>query len=266
MLATFTLTVPESKRLIAKGVKALPEVKEAMEKHKIIVAGGTTNGYVAEELIEKELEKEYYTAGTVSQGLHCSTAPNKRIKSLTLEAGEGQDEDWLDFLGEFTSRDVFIKGANAFDNEGIAGVLAGHPEGGTIGAAIGTLIARGAYLIVPVGLEKRIESVKKASQLVGIDKIDYSYGMKAGLIPVTYGKIVTELEALNILTGVEVEQIAAGGIGESSGAVTLAVEGTEDEVVATMELIKEIKGEPKLEANKKACKDCPNHCNQIKEI
>jgi hypothetical protein len=90
--------------------------------------------------------------------------------------------------------------------------------------------------------------------------------MKVGLIPVTYGKIITELEALDLLTRVKAEQIAAGGIGNSNGAVTLVIEGERDQVLETMELIKDTKGEPKLEANKKACKDCPNQCNNIKKL
>ena len=48
------LTVAESKRLIAKGVAALPEVMQAMEERTVVVATGTTNAYVLEELWGKE--------------------------------------------------------------------------------------------------------------------------------------------------------------------------------------------------------------------
>ncbi|WP_408955044.1 hypothetical protein [Natroniella sp. ANB-PHB2] len=265
MLATFTLTVPESKRLIAKGVKELPEVKRALKQHKIIIAGGTTNGYIVEELTGKKLRKGYYTAGTINQGLPCVTDPEQRIEPLTLEAGQEQ-EDWLKFLDSFGNQDVFIKGANAFDAQGVAGVLAANCEGGTVGSSLGILLARGSQLIIPVSLEKRINSVQQASKMVGIERIDYSLGMKVGLIPISNGKIVTELEALKILTGVKSEQIAAGGVGGSTGAITLAIEGEEEQIKETMSLIKEIKGEPALEDNKKDCNLCDEQCNRVLNI
>ncbi|MCK8828338.1 hypothetical protein MWH25_11425 [Natroniella acetigena] len=266
MLATFTLRVPESKRLIAKAVKELPEVKKALQHHKIIVAGGTTNAYVAEELIGEGLRREYYTAGTINQGLPCVTDPEHRIEPLTLKAGQKQEQDWLDFLDSFGSEDVFIKGANAFDAQGVAGVLAAHPEGGTVGFSLGTLVARGAQLIIPVGLEKRIDSVQRASKMVGIEQIDYSLGRKVGLIPISNGKIITELESLEILTGVKAEQIAAGGIGDSAGAVTLVIEGEEEQVTKTMSLIKGLKGEPALEGNRRSCSICNDQCNRVLNI
>lgn len=46
--ALVTLTPAESKRLIAKGVAAMPEVKNALGSGIIIFARGTTNTYVAE--------------------------------------------------------------------------------------------------------------------------------------------------------------------------------------------------------------------------
>ena len=46
MKKQFVLTVAESKRLIAKGVAALPQVQRAMKEGIVAVAPGTTNGYV----------------------------------------------------------------------------------------------------------------------------------------------------------------------------------------------------------------------------
>ncbi len=45
-----------------------------------------------------------------------------------------------------SAEDVFIKGANALDANGTAGILLAHPAGGTIGAALGAVMARGANL------------------------------------------------------------------------------------------------------------------------
>jgi len=50
MKALLTLTSSESKRLIAKGVKALPSVLNALAKYTIIVAGSTSNAFVAERV------------------------------------------------------------------------------------------------------------------------------------------------------------------------------------------------------------------------
>ena len=45
-----TLTVAESKRLIAKAVAQMPIVKNALENGMVIITKGTTNAYVAEEI------------------------------------------------------------------------------------------------------------------------------------------------------------------------------------------------------------------------
>ena len=51
MTVEVTLTPSESKRLIARGVKALPSVQHALKNNTIILAGGTTNAFIAEELL-----------------------------------------------------------------------------------------------------------------------------------------------------------------------------------------------------------------------
>ena len=60
------LTVSESKRLIAKGVAALPEVRRAMEEGMVVVATGTTNAYVLEELWGREFDKRRYRSGVTA--------------------------------------------------------------------------------------------------------------------------------------------------------------------------------------------------------
>ena len=57
------LTVAESKRLIAKGVAAMPVVKKAMKDGMVVVATGTTNAYVLEELWGRRIDKRRYRAG-----------------------------------------------------------------------------------------------------------------------------------------------------------------------------------------------------------
>ena len=55
-----------------------------------------------------------------------------------------------------TSNDVVIKGANAIDPDGIAGVMLANPVGGTTGNITGPVMAKGINLVIPVGLEKSI--------------------------------------------------------------------------------------------------------------
>ena len=69
------LTPSESKRLIAKGVRKLEEVERALEHGTIIIGLGTTNAYVAEELLNAlqdkdedvaKIEKERFAAGVIT--------------------------------------------------------------------------------------------------------------------------------------------------------------------------------------------------------
>lgn len=62
--------------------------------------------------------------------------------------------------------------------------------------------------------------------------------------PIT-GKIVTEIEALQVLTGVEAHLYSAGGIAGAEGAVRLLIDGVVGQVEAALKLVEEIKGEPR---------------------
>ena len=47
----FYLTPAAGKKLIAKGIASLPEVREALKNGTILIIGGTTNAEVAYELL-----------------------------------------------------------------------------------------------------------------------------------------------------------------------------------------------------------------------
>ena len=51
MKTVFTLTSAESRRLIAKAVVAMPAVKKAWSDAYLLLAGGTTNAFIAQELM-----------------------------------------------------------------------------------------------------------------------------------------------------------------------------------------------------------------------
>ena len=240
------LTPAESKRLIAKAVAVLPEVRAAMKKGRVVIAGGTTNAFVAEELLGVSISKVHYTAGIISGGELSVTTNEGRLQPYILVNGQAVEMRYQDIIKEFEAGDVFIKGANAVDMYGNAGVIVAGDSGGTIGAVWPTLVARGSHLIIPVGLEKLVPSVIEASERCGIGRFKYATGYPVGLIPVVNGQVVTEIQALEILAGVVSTHVASGGVGGSEGAVVLAIEGIEEDVSEAFELIKSIKGEPAL--------------------
>lgn len=239
-----TLTPAESKRLIARAVLAMPQVKAALEKGKVVIGGGTTNAFIAEELLGDAVSREFYIKGNITFGLLCSTHRSDQwIKPYGFVDGQPAEGDAMEMLKGFTARDVFIKGANAVDPEGNAGVLMASGVGGTIGAALGILMARGSHLIVPVGLEKLIPSVPVAAKKCGIQRLKYPDGGTVGLMPVVGATVITEIEALDILAGVKATHVASGGIGGSEGSVVVVVEGPDEKVRAAFDIWEQVKGE-----------------------
>ena len=99
-------------------------------------------------------------------------------------------------------------------------------------------------MIFPVGLEKLIPiSVFDAAKECGTLAWNYSMGLPCGLIPCGTGIVVTELEAISLLSGATATPIASGGIAGAEGAVTLAIRGTNVQIEKIVKMIEEeIKG------------------------
>jgi hypothetical protein len=251
--ALVTLTPSESKRLIAKAVAAMPEVENALESGVIIFARGSTNAYVAEEIMtrtenmaaynKKILNKAEYSRGIITSGELKTNGRRGTGDDFVLKAGKVWDISPRDVIPQFTRSDVFIKGASAVDAWGEAGVLCAGADAGTIGYALMPLVARDAILIVPVGLEKMVPSVEDAVNVTGCFNYKYSTGTPCSLIPLVKSRVVTEIQALGILFGVNATMVGGGGIGGSEGTVVLVVEGGEADVDKAFALIKSIKGE-----------------------
>lgn len=244
--AIVVLTPSESKRLIAKAVKELPEVKAAMKDGRIVIIGGTTNAFIAEELTGKEVHKFWFAAGRIAFGQLGANEPEKRIKPMVLINGVIVDMKPDEVLQDFTSKDVYIKGANAVDPYGNAGILMSNDRGGTIGAALGILQARGSHIIVPVGLEKLIPSVPDASTKCGKGRILFSTGDTVGLMPLVSAKVITEIQAIDVLfgsKGVKATHVASGGVAGSEGSVVLLLEGKYDGIKEAFDMISSLKGE-----------------------
>lgn len=262
---TFTLTVAESKRLIAQGVMQLPSVKKALQDNYLILAHGTGNAYIYEELTGKTIDKCSYAAGVTTNGVACVTSSATRMPALVLHQGKTHNRSWQDVLADFTAEDLFIKGANCFDLEGNIGILLGGKGGGTIGKAYGTLKQVGSTMLVPVGLEKLIPSVVNAAKNMGQTSIDASIGLKCGLYMISDALIFTEVEALQTLFEIEAIPIAAGGVDDCNGSISLLVKGNDQAIDDCHRYIKSIKGEPKLNGTKRPCIKCQNQCSSVKK-
>jgi hypothetical protein len=256
----FTLKPAESKRLIAKAIVDMQEVKIAKENAYIILAGGTTNAFIAQELLEKkEYKPQLGTVGISTNGILCVTHPDSRaLFPNVIHKGKPVDMSISDALKDFDINTVVIKGANAVDLEGNVGIITSGFDGGTIPLIIGPVTSTGLKIITPVGLEKLIPSVKDAARKVGARRIDHSLGADFGMYCLSYTIVITEIEALRILFGVEATLVASGGIGGNEGAVVLMAEGDDNQVEKAVNYIEnKIKGEPAVEGNKGRCDDCP---------
>lgn len=244
--AMAVLNPAESRRLLAKAALELPEVKNAMKNGIIILARGITNAFVTEELLNLYIEpKAGQTVGMVCNGItdaHSGPPPSSLHVIKNGKAMEGADSN-VEILN-FGPHDVFIKGANAVDSEGNAGIYSSSVKGGTIGMAWPILTPRGSQLIILVSLEKLVPSVIEAAKHTGIYYFKYSTGLPAKLVPIPLGKVITEIQALAILAKVRAFHVGSGGVGGSEGSVHLSIEGEEKNVSKAFEIIKSIKGEP----------------------
>jgi hypothetical protein len=238
------LTVSESKRLIAKAVAQHPVVKKALAEGMVIVAKGTTNTYVAEELTGKTIEHGAYVYGrTFPSKAEQEFGSVETIKEVVLVNGEPEDLSLGEAVTKLEPGDVVIKGANALNyDKKIAGVIASSLDGGTSGKILPYVTARKAHLVIPIGLEKQVSgdvmhiADTLREPVKSLQRIPSMFPLR--------GHIVTEIEALQNLTGVSAMQMAAGGIGGAEGAVRILLRGTKGEVEKALALVSKVQGEP----------------------
>ncbi|MBN1943987.1 MAG: hypothetical protein JW849_11900 [Phycisphaerae bacterium] len=251
-MKTFVLTPAMGKRLIGKAVAAHPAVRSACKNGTVVVIAGTTNGYAAEEILAALGQAEGFSRGRFFRG---ATLPPS---SPTTAAGRLPDEStfpgdvvirdgrWekgktvFDVIEGLIEGDVILKGANAVNLESrLAGILIGHPQAGTIGAALQAVVGRRVRLILPVGLEKRVSC--DLAEVAGRLNSPGAHGPR--LLPVA-GEILTELQAVEHLTGAKAELVSAGGVGGAEGAIWLGVGGEEAQLQAATDLIHSLRDEP----------------------
>ena len=247
--AIVVLLPRESKRLLARAVVRLPEVRRVLESGWFVVSRGVTPSYIVEELTGETLPKQNCTAGIVTEGRLASTVEADRLGPWVFRDGKPSDVPADQALAQFTARDVSVKGANAIDADGNVGVLAANEIGGTVGGIWPTIASRGCHWITPVSLERLIlPSIPEAARVTGNFLWDYTMGSSVGLMPVVIAKAVTEIQALEILTGVTAVHVASGGVVGSEGAVILALEGDRETVKNAFELVEKLKAEEELQS------------------
>ncbi len=124
--AMVTLNPAESRRLIAKATVELPEVKAAMKRGWLIIARGITGAYVSEELFNIEVNpKSQQTVGIISRGMtNANNMPPPCTMHVVHDGKVVENADSNVEILNFGPNDVFIKGANAIDAQGNAGIMA----------------------------------------------------------------------------------------------------------------------------------------------
>jgi hypothetical protein len=248
----FMLTVSMGKLIIGKAIGIHPAVKNALSTGTLVIVAGTTNGCVAEEVLSSIGQKGNFNRGRFFRGV---TLPaNYKTTGAGRLAGEKKFPGdvvisggrWLegqtinDIAPKLKEGDVIIKGGNALDPvKKRAAVLIGNPDGGTIATALPAVIGRRVRLIIPIGLEKRVlGDLDLLSRKVNSPG---SHGYRLFPMP---GEVFTEIEALKLLTGVQAEMIAAGGVCGAEGGVWLNIDGSGEQLAETEKLIQSVSSEP----------------------
>jgi len=244
-LKQFVLTSSMGKRLIGKAIAAHPIIREVLGKGTLVIVAGTTNAYVAEEILAATGQAEGFTAEGFRRGLTVPPGANPPQATfpgdvILVDGVWQKGKEIFDVADDLKAGDVVLKGANALNPDLTkAAVQIGHPQAGTIGAALPGVFGRRVRLIIPVGLEKRIcDDVDDIAAAVNDPEAE---GPR--LLPMP-GEPFTELDAIELLTGASAFLVAAGGVCGAEGAVWIGVQGTGEQLAAAAELVGSLAGEP----------------------
>ena len=248
----FILTPAAGKRLIARAMIKHPAIVAAYKKRTIVIIAGTTNGYVAEEMLAKIDRKAVFARNSFFRGIVLPPGgPKTKGGRLADQSGFPgdvviQNGVWqkgktiFDVVDDLKEGDIILKGANALDVENKrAAILIADAKSGTIGAALRVVVGRRVRLIIPVGLEKRISGSIDDS----VALMNEPGGEGPRLMPAP-GEVFTELDALALLTGCQAKLVSAGGVCGAEGSVWLAVTGKLSQEKTAENLIKSIAREP----------------------
>ncbi|MBN2074574.1 MAG: hypothetical protein JW762_03395 [Dehalococcoidales bacterium] len=276
MLAQVVLTPTESKKLIAKAIAKLDVVRQAATDGMVVIHPSSSTYFILQELIGEKPKTNYWVCGVVTPRGMCvemaMTVSDHSPRTVEFNPGDLRglwaikkgkvlfEKTLSELMEQMTAKDVFIKGANALDPQGNVGVLIG--ESAALGIVMSTWRKKKFTLIYPVGLEKLIPiSIHQATMEAKQAKYEYGMGLPTGLFPCPDGKTITEIGAVNILSGAIAVPIASGGLGGAEGATTLIIKGTKKQVRDAIESIEQSKGARLPSLRLSNCSDCPvPHC------
>lgn len=248
----FVLTPAAGKRLIGKAIVKHDAVAKALKKGTVVIIAGTTNGFVAEEILKslgplKDFQRNHFYRGIILPPNRPVTPAGRSREQgkfpgdVIIDKGVYRKGDTIfDVIDGLVEGDVILKGANAVDMaEKRAAILIGDPKAGTIGAALTAAVGRRLNLILPVGLEKRVyENLDNLAS-----KMNAPGARGPRLFPVS-GEVFTELDAIKLLTGAQASLVAGGGVSGAEGSVWLAISGKPAQEKAAEALIKSVVNEP----------------------
>ena len=228
MTREFVITVEQGKWLIARALASDAALLDAARNRRVLIVAGTTNASVALALLQAlDLDCDFDRIG-FRRGV--TLAPGEKLPpagpthDLLIDHGRALFEsDVFEYAPRLEAGDVILKGANAlYLPDGECGVLIGNNAVGTTLPIITAVVGRRVKLIVPVGLEKRVD--RPISALMEIANRPDGTGPRLINLP---GQPYTELDAVRALTGCSAELIAAGGIMGAQGCVYIAATGEE---------------------------------------
>jgi hypothetical protein len=250
-----TITPAAGKRLIGKAIAKHAAVMTALKGGTLVIIAGTTNGYVAEEILTAIGQAQDFRRNRFFRGVVLPpsrpTAQSGRLPDESAFPGDVVIKDgvWqkgktiFDVSDDLREGDVIMKGANTVDLiQRRAAILIGHPQAGTIGASLKAVVGRRVRLLIPVGLEKRIFG--NIDELAAKMNEPGAHGPRLFPVP---GDIFTEIDAIALLTGAHAQLVAAGGVGGAEGSVWLAISGEPSQENGAAALIQSVAGEPAFE-------------------
>jgi len=248
----FVLTPAAGKRLIGKAMVQHPAIIKALKKGTVVIIAGTTNGFVAEEILKslgplKDFQRNHFYRGIILPPKRPVTPEGRSMDEskffgdVVIQNGKyRKNETIFGVVDNLREGDVILKGANAVNpSQRKAAVLIGAPNAGTIGASLPAVVGRRVKLILPVGLEKRV--YEDIDELAATMNAPGAPGPR--LLPVP-GEIFTELDAIELLSGAQASLVAAGGVSGAEGSIWLAVSGKSAQEKAAEALVNSIINEP----------------------
>src|SRR4030042_6531206 len=168
MKAQIVFTPTESKKLIAKAILQMKEVDTALREGLVVMHPSTSTYFIFEELTGRKPDMEVWLSGAIlKKGLCMEWGSYSQMKKGYLATPGHFPYSWIfkgtglqpkksidELCQTLGGRDVYLKGVNALDPQGNAGVLIGSMAEGTIGRIVAAAKKRNFKIIYPVRSEE----------------------------------------------------------------------------------------------------------------